>query len=412
MPKLLLLNSRKKYPDDIINFAISMRKTNTPYDEIVTELKQKHNVEIKPDVLRKLVSRVKKKTEKTQNLPQVPEEMQKDLSDIIDEDLKEFEEQRENISTKKKYKELLIQLWNKQEQLENVLNVKNHKPKYKEIKSEHEDSEATAVWLASDWHTEEIVDPDTISQLNEYNPKIAEQRSINFFRNWLKLTNIFAQDINIDHIVMWILWDMISGYIHPELEESNAMSPTQALIKLKRILVQWINYLLENSNYKLTFVCKFWNHGRTTDKKRVSTSYKNSYEWMIYHLIADDFIGNPRVNFIIENWYHTYFRIYDYTCRFHHWDAIWYGWGIWGITIPVNKKIWAWNKAKPDNRYDFFWHFHQRMSHKNFESNWSLIGYNAFANQIWADFEEPQQWFCLIDKKRGKTISAPIFVTE
>jgi len=110
MPKLLLLNSRKKYPDDIINFAISMRKTNTPYDEIVTELKQKHNVEIKPDVLRKLVSRVKKKTEKTQNLPQVPEEMQKDLSDIIDEDLKEFEEQRENISTKKKYKELLIQL--------------------------------------------------------------------------------------------------------------------------------------------------------------------------------------------------------------------------------------------------------------------------------------------------------------
>ena len=42
----------------------------------------------------------------------------------------------------------------------------------------------------------------------------------------------------------------------------------------------------------------------------------------------------------------------------------------------------------------------------------SLCGYNAYALSIKADYEEPRQAFFLIDKKRGKTITAPILLNE
>jgi hypothetical protein len=48
----------------------------------------------------------------------------------------------------------------------------------------------------------------------------------------------------------------------------------------------------------------------------------------------------------------------------------------------------------------------------NFVSNGSIIGHNAYAISIKADYEKPRQTLVLIDKKRGKTIVAPILVDK
>ncbi len=378
------------------------------FKTIQWEVKQNFNVIIwSVDVLRGIVKQVRKEIKSIQSLPPIADELQVDLKAIVDEDLKGVCKKKEQVETKSKYKDLLIRFNTVEEQLETITNVKEHKPKFLHIDKSDEASEATAVWVASDWHIDEIVDPDTINQMNEYNPKIAEERAKNFFKNWLRLTDILSKDIKIEHILLAVLWDMISGYIHPELIENNSDSPTQALIRFRNILISWIDYIIENSNYKLTLVCKMWNHWRTTEKKMISSSYKNSYEWLIYHLIADTYKDNPRVNFIVENGYHTYFKIYDYMLRMHHWDAMRFWWGVWGLTIPVNKSISQWNKWRNAD-IEVFWHFHTMMFHKNFVSNGSLIWYNAYAESIKADFEKPAQAFFLVDKKRGKTIQAPI----
>lgn len=52
--------------------------------------------------------------------------------------------------------------------------------------------------------------------------------------------------------------------------------------------------------------------------------------------------------------------------------------------------------------------FHQLLDGGNFLVNGSMIGYNAFALSIKASAERPAQRFCLIDRDRGKTITAPI----
>jgi hypothetical protein len=84
---------------------------------------------------------------------------------------------------------------------------------------------------------------------------------------------------------------------------------------------------------------------------------------------------------------------------------------VGGITIPVRKKIAQWNKAERVN-LDVFGHFHQQVDGGDFICNGSLIGYNAYAVSIGADYEQPKQTFFLVNKKWGKSMVTPVFVGE
>lgn len=178
----------------------------------------------------------------------------------------------------------------------------------------------------------------------------------------------------------------------------------------QELLQSGIQFLLNNSELKLTVVCVCGNHGRITAQTHISTEQGNSLEYMMYHSLKSRFI-DPRVTFVIGDGYHTYLPIYDKVIRFHHGHAIRYGGGVGGITIPVNKAIAQWNKAHWAHR-DVFGHYHTLMSMSNFCANGSLIGYNAFALSIKADFERPQQAFFLVDKARGFTVHVPILFDQ
>jgi hypothetical protein len=96
----------------------------------------------------------------------------------------------------------------------------------------------------------------------------------------------------------------------------------------------------------------------------------------------------------------TYVKVYNYSCRFHHGHALKYSGGIGGLFIPAFKAISQWNKSKHAD-WDFFGHFHQMKDGGNFISNGSLIGFNAYAVKIKADYEAPKQAFAIIDEERG-----------
>lgn len=127
----------------------------------------------------------------------------------------------------------------------------------------------------------------------------------------------------------------------------------------------------------------------------------------MYHNLAHHFEDEPRVKFIIEEGYNTYIDVYGFTLRFHHGHSVRYYGGVGGLYIPMNKAIAQWDKAVPAD-YSFAGHFHQMKDGGNFMVNGSMIGYNAFAMSIKADYESPRQAFLLIDKLRGKTVTCPI----
>lgn len=317
--------------------------------------------------------------------------------------------------TERRYKSLLEEMEEKNQTIEHLLALKESsktKPSPLIKKSNNKVGNATAVMVASDWHVEEKVDPSTINNKNEYNLSIAEKRAANFFRKGVFLTNLVRSGIKIDNLVLALLGDLISGYIHEELQEDNYLSPTEASLFVQDVLCSGIDFLLKEGDFKQIIIpCCCGNHGRTSIKKKIATAYKNSYEWMMYKTLEKIYRDNTRIHFIVENGYHTYLTLYNrFKLRFHHGDSIRYGGGVGGITIPVNKAIAQWNKTE-EAYLDVFGHFHQQMMDAgSFVSNGSLIGWNAFAVSIKAGFESPRQTFFAIDQERGKICDWPIFV--
>jgi hypothetical protein len=270
-------------------------------------------------------------------------------------------------------------------------------------------SEGTVVAVASDWHIEENVGKE-VGGLNDYNLDIAKERSTKFFRAIHRLTTLLRQDITIETIVLALLGDFISNDIHDEFPEVNELTPNHALVTVQNFIISGIDFLLEqNPTIKIVVPCHSGNHARTTKTTRFGTENGHSLEYLMYLYLAAWYRHDPRVEFLIPDGMHSYLDIYGTTIRFQHGHAIKYQGGVGGIYIPVNKAIGQWNKAKRAD-LDVFGHFHQLRDGGNFVCNGSLIGYNAFALSIKADYEPPKQALFLMDKKRGRTCTWPILV--
>lgn len=274
-----------------------------------------------------------------------------------------------------------------------------------------EESEATAFAIASDWHVEETVDGKTVNGVNEFNLDIADKRITKFFQSILRLVEIERAGTKIDNLVLAMLGDFMTGYIHEELQESNGLSPTQTVLWLRKRIVAGLRLVLSQGKFKRVIVpCCYGNHGRTTKKTRHATGAANSYEWMMYHVLKDDV---PEVEWHIADGYHVYIEVYGRLIRFHHGDNVMYSGGIGGLTIPMEKAIAGWNRGREVTPYlDVFGHHHTAMQNPRFISNGPLIGYGAFSLAMKAGFELPSQTFFLLDSKRGRTGTWPIFLTD
>lgn len=276
-----------------------------------------------------------------------------------------------------------------------------------EIKTQKKEEERTAFIIASDWHIEERVRPETIHGLNEFNIDIARQRAISFFSNSVEL----LKREDVDEVVLALLGDFITGYIHEELEEGNQLSPTRALWLCFELLGSGIEYMLKATNYNFIVPCVVGNHGRTTGKRRIESAVDNSYEWLLYKQLKDKFNNNPRVNIQIAAGKMMYLKVYDKIVRLTHGDQIRGGGGVGGVSVPIIRKLLKWNSIKKAD-LTCIGHFHQRINFSNpaFVCNGSLVGFNTFAEEIAASPEPPAQSFFIFSKTHGVTTSCPIFL--
>lgn len=329
----------------------------------------------------------------------------------VDDDLVKHHDKKHSKQTEQKYKELMERVEKQEKELAALGEVKKNRDTFRiEPKKDGVEGQATAIWLASDWHVGEKVTMGQTNGINEYNPDISLARGTTYFQHALKLTKMFGKDVNIDTVVLALLGDFITGHLHLDAVENNYMAPIEEVLYAKTIIASGIQFVLDNSKYNLVIPCASGNHGRTTKFSHFGSENGHSLEYFMYVSLRDQFAGNPRVEFIISEGAHTYVEIYDYRVRFLHGHDMKFGGGVGGLTVPVNKAIAQWDKAR--RAYlTCFGHFHQRFDGGNFLANGSMIGYNAFALSIKASAEAPAQQMCLIDRKRGKTVVAPILFT-
>jgi hypothetical protein len=309
--------------------------------------------------------------------------------------------------TESKYKKLLRRVQELERERDAALRLRKLSPERITKINASSHAEATAVVLASDWHIEERVKGKTISHLNEYNLDIAHERAQTFWRTTAKMISMFKRDIPIPNLIVWLGGDFISSNIHEELLETCSLLPVEAAIVAQNMIAGGLQYLLDNTTCNIKCVCSVGNHTRITKQVHVATEAGNSLELFMYHALANHFRNSKRITFELPVGYHSYVDVYGHVLRFHHGHGIKFQGGIGNVFISGFKSIAQWNKGRTAY-LDLWGHYHAAKDGGSFVQNGSLIGYNAYALSIKADFETPRQMFFLIDSKRGKTLTCPI----
>jgi hypothetical protein len=268
--------------------------------------------------------------------------------------------------------------------------------------------EAIPILLWSDWHVGEMVDPATVNHKNSYNPDICQERANKLFCNTADMINMLKSRYTINNLIVWLGGDFVTGYIHAELMESNAMAPTQECLFVSSLIKSGLNYLIENTGVSNVIVpCSFGNHGRLTDHIRISTGHVNNIEWFMYQTLAEQYKLHDKITFYISDGHVMYMEVWGKMLRFTHGDAIRYGGGTNGVAVPISKWISKHDQIEPADM-TFLGHFHNTCFDKRFTVNNCLIGATPYSARLGFPVEPPDQSLVLLEKEKGFTLRVAI----
>jgi hypothetical protein len=108
--------------------------------------------------------------------------------------------------------------------------------------------QATAILCCNYWHVEGCATRESVDGDNEFNLAIADRR---IRRTWQKALYLldFARHIsNIRDLVIWLGGDLVNGAIHEELEESNFLGPTEAVLYVQDQVSAGLDLLLREAD--------------------------------------------------------------------------------------------------------------------------------------------------------------------
>lgn len=275
--------------------------------------------------------------------------------------------------------------------------------------SQSKQRKGAAVLLCSDWHVEEPVYPETVNGLNEYSLEIADHCISRLAEGFAWMVHDSRFDVRT--AVVALLGDLLSSYIHPELEEENLLSPQETMVWLLDRLERMLRTIaaLCPSLERIVVPCKSGNHGRATDKTRVSTREANSNEQVIYQTLRRVMRDDQRFDFVITPGDWTEIDCMGYRLAFTHGDSFRYGGGVGGVSIPIRRGISRQFQGRQIHQFNMG-HFHTRQDFGDIQINGSMIGYSPYSQFIHAAFEPRQQAFYMVDSERGKCLSAPIWL--
>ena len=313
---------------------------------------------------------------------------------------------------KRKHKVAVQEAATQSDRVDALLGIEEHMPSIVAFEKSRVYSGLAAIIIpATDWHVEEKVDPKKVNGKNHFDLGEAEERIEKFYTEGLRLIKMQTEP-SVDEIWHPMLGDLMSGYIHEELEETNSLTPVEAVSFLQDMICSGLDLWIKKTRFPIFIPTCVGNHSRTTEKTRVKTRVRNSYEWLLYTTLAKYYAKNPRVHWIIGEGYHNIQTIKGRKVRFHHGDGMRYQGGIGGITIPVNKAVAAWDEIEQVD-FDIFGHWHSySISYPKWISCGSLIGYSEFSLWIKAKFQHPTQTFIVLDADYGLVRADPIFLTD
>lgn len=277
-------------------------------------------------------------------------------------------------------------------------------------RAEHTGKEKNVgIVIASDWHADETVKASTVLGKNEFNEDISRKRIENFFQNAVKV----AEHKEVNEIIFASLGDMVGGWIHDELAQTNSMSPMTGIAMVKKLMVSGLKFMYDQMPHieKWTFVGICGNHTRTTKKIQFANGFELSHEFFMYQDIKDtcSMLGMDKMEFIIPESEFAYLDVYGKKLLFCHGHQFKTHGGIGGIYPSALRWFAKMNQNFNIDRA-FVGHYHTSVWTKEMCVNGSIKGYDAYAMAHGLAFEAPQQTYVIMNERRGFIFYTPIFV--
>ncbi len=269
------------------------------------------------------------------------------------------------------------------------------------------------VTMWSDWHWGEVVFPDQVNGVNEFNLTIAHERARRLVDRVVYLLKNHVVNPEYPGIVCNLGGDMLSGDIHEELKESNDVPLLPALLDIFGVLCWAIKVLADEFGY--VFVpCVTGNHGRMSRKPQAKNRNFTNYDWLLYQLLAKHFEGDSRITFFIPDGPDALYSVCGHKILLTHGDQFRGGDGMIGAIGPItrgNQKKLARNSSI-HREYDtmMIGHWHQYMPLHRTLVNGSLKGYDEYANSNNFGFEPPIQALFLTHPKNGIIMHLPVYL--
>lgn len=333
---------------------------------------------------------------------------------------------KEELSELKKLNtKLLAELSIKDNEISKIIDIKNsidHKGHYKgdfafDLNKSSSD-ENIATLFFSDEHFGEVVNPEQVNGINEYNTKIAVNRYQNIITNSLDVMFNHLNNVNKKKLVINLGGDNISGDIHDELSATNDMTTMESVYVYVEEKERGIKTLLSAGFEQILINCVRGNHDRNTDRVHTKNILETSSAYLVYKFLQKIFAGDDRVIFNIAQGQDCLYQLNNHRMLLTHGDCFKGGNGIGGITIPILRGF-----MKKQSNYNAvglgfdsmcIGHFHQYTSINGGQViiNGSLKGYDEYSQRMGFGYQEPSQAMWLTNPKHGITIQLPIFAEK
>lgn len=258
--------------------------------------------------------------------------------------------------------------------------------------------------LVSDMHMGEVVNSEEINGANAFDPDICRARMKRYFEAACIVGKRWASDTSCEGALLALGGDMVSGSIHEELSQTNALTSPEQVIAAVEIIAAGIIRLRLAYN-RVHVVSVPGNHGRTTFKSTAKLYSRLSYDTMIAAMLAERFRGDKDITFQYGPAKDQMVPVFGRTVYVTHGDKLGSrgGMGFAGPNLPIvrgTKKVEA-QQARLGRRPDLILmgHFHTSSNPGGVLANGSVVGYGEYADDIRADPDVPTQWLFLLHDK-------------
>lgn len=139
----------------------------------------------------------------------------------------------------------------------------------------------------TDWHLDEVVQPDEIFGLNAYSRDIALQRVRRWTEKVVTLPRQYMAGIEIDGLVIPATGDLFTGEIHEELKNTNESPLLASVLYWMGPVIAALETLEREYGGRVSVHAVVGNHGRLSQKPVFKGRVHDNVEWLFWSVVRD-----------------------------------------------------------------------------------------------------------------------------